>query len=174
MKFVRVVSFFIVVFAFSTIAFGQKTKMMAEDFSAVNMNGQTVNMDSLKGKVVVLTFWSTRCAICHTEIPKLNRLAENYKGRDVVFLGLTTDNPAKVESYLAKTRFNFNILPNSFGVLLKYAQRDGAGNINMGYPAHFLVNQNGEIEFKTNGFDKTNQLNSGISRLLMSRQAKAE
>jgi thiol-disulfide isomerase/thioredoxin len=44
------------------------------------------DLDQLHGKVVVLTFWSTRCQICHSEIPNLNRVAERYRGKDVVFL----------------------------------------------------------------------------------------
>ena len=164
----------LVVFAFSTVAFGQRNKTIAEDFSAVSMNGETVELSSLKGKIVVLTFWTTRCAVCHAEIPKLNRLSETYKGKNVVFLGLTTENQAKVSNYLKKNQFNFNILPDSFGVVLKYADKDNRGNIMMGFPAHFLINQNGEIELKTSGFDKTEQLNSGISRLLQTETAKVE
>ena len=173
MKIKRVLLCLLVALACSTIAFGQKNKA-AENFSAVSMDGQAVELSSLKGKIVVLTFWSTRCAICHSEIPKLNQLSEIYKGKDVVFLGLTTENEAKVESYLKKTRFDFNILPNSFGVVLKYADKDNKGNIMMGFPAHFLINQNGEIEFRTSGFDKTEQLNAGINRLLRTDLAKVE
>ena len=64
--------------------------------------------------------------------------------------------------------FNFNIIPSSFGILLKYADRDREGNLNMGYPAYFLVNQAGEIEMKDSGWDKTEKLNTQINRLLAS------
>ena len=157
------------ILAFSCVAFAQKNKMIAEDFSAASMNGQTVEMSSLKGKVVVMTFWTTRCPICQAEIPKLNQLAAQYKNKDVVFLGLTTDNEAKVENYMKKNFFSFNIIPNSFGILLKYAEKDREGNINVGYPAHFLVNKEGEIELRTSGWDKTGKLNSEINRLLSSK-----
>jgi len=160
------------ILCFSLLAFAQKGKTLAENFSAVGMDGQTVELDSLKGKVVLITFWSTKCPICESEIPKLNQMAANYQGKDVVFLGLTTDNPTRVESFLKMKPFNFNIIPSSFGVLLKYADRDGSGNINMGYPAYFLVNQNGEIEMKDSGWDKTKKLDTQITRLL--GQAKAE
>jgi peroxiredoxin len=159
---------------FSPAAFAQSGKQLAENFSAATIDGQTVELDSLKGKVVLITFWNTRCAICDSEIPKLNQMASTYKGKDVVFLGLTTDNPTRVESFLKIKPFNFNIIPSSFGVLLKYADRDRAGNIAMGYPAYFLVNQNGEIEMKASGWDKTQKLDSQINRLLGSSQNKVE
>lgn len=157
------------ILVFSCAAFAQKNRAIAENFSAASMNGQTIELNSLKGKVVVISFWTTRCPICHSEIPKLNSLAAQYKNKDVVFLGLTTDNEAKVENYIKKNPFNFNIIPNSFGILLKYAEKDRAGNIQMGYPAHFVINKDGEIELKTSGFDKTEKLNSEINRLLASK-----
>jgi len=160
-----------VILAFSVAAFGQqsKAKPLAETFSATALDGESFSLAELKGKVVVLTFWSTKCPICHSEIPKLNKLAETYQDKAVVFLGLTMENQDKVRAYLKKTPFKFDILPNSFGVVLKYADKDGDGNVAMGFPAHFLINQKGEIELKTGGFDKTELLDSRINQLLNSK-----
>ena len=169
MKYPRILFCLAVILTFSVFSFGQKRKPVAENFNAVSMKGQTVNLASLKGKIVVLTFWSTRCGICASEIPKLNRLVNNYKGKDVVFLALTMDNQAKVENFLKSKPFIFDIVPNSFGVVLKYADKDNSGNINMAFPTHFLVNQDGEIELRTNGFNKTDELNSQISHLLTTK-----
>jgi len=159
------------ILAFSVTVFGQqsKAKPLAEIFSAISLDGKLFDLARLKGKVVVLTFWSTKCPICHNEIPKLNQLVKNYKDKEVVFLGLTMENPNKVEAYLKKTSFKFDILPNSFGVVLKYADKDGDGNMAMGFPAHFLINKKGEIELKTSGFDKTKTLNVEINRLLVTK-----
>lgn len=138
----------------------------APDFAGSSMDGKPLSLTGLHGKVVVLTFWSTRCAICHSEIPKLNRVAERYRGKDVVFIALTMENEAKVQPYLNKTPFNFDIMPNSFGVFLKYADKDGNGNINMGFPAHFLVDRNGRIVLRTDGWDKASTLDSQIAKAL--------
>ena len=141
---------------------------VAPDFSGQSLDGTVYDLDQLHGKVVVLTFWSTRCEICHNEIPNLNRVAERYRGKDVVFLAVTMDNEAKINPYLKRNPFNFNILPNSFGVMLKYADKDRAGNINMGFPAHFLISRKGTIALRTDGWDKAANLDSQISRLLSS------
>jgi peroxiredoxin len=93
-------------------------------------------------------------------------MAAKYKGKDVVFLGLTTDDDSKVKQYIRKKPFDFYLLPNSFGILLKYADKDGDGNVTMGYPSHFLINQTGEIELKTSGFKKTEKLAAQIDKLL--------
>ena len=140
----------------------------APEFSGQSMDGTTYDLEQLHGKVVVLTFWSTRCEICHSEIPNLNRVAERYRDKDVVFLAVTMDNEAKISPYIKRNPFNFNILPNSFGVMLKYADKDRSGNINMGFPAHFLINRRGLIALRTDGWDKAANLDSQISRLLAS------
>ncbi len=174
MKAVRVLQVICLVLVAAAGVFAQKSKPLAENFSGATMDGQTVELESLRGKVVVMTFWSTKCAICVSEIPKLNQLASNYNGKDVVFLGLTTDNPTIVESFIKNRPFNFNLMPGSFGVLLKYADRDRAGNLNMGFPAYFVINQQGEIELKASGWDKTNAVTSQVNRLLITGQAKVE
>lgn len=150
-------------------AFAQSTKSSkprAETFTAKALDGSPVDLAALKGKVVLVTFWSTKCPICAAEVPKLNQLAAKYAGKDVVFLGLTADNDEKVKQYLKKKAFNFTLLPNSLGILMKYADKDRDGNVSMGYPAHFLINKAGEIELKNSGFDKTEKLDATIKGLL--------
>jgi peroxiredoxin len=145
---------------------GLSTGSNAPEFSLAGIDGQTYDLNQLRGKVVLVTFWSTRCNICHSELPNMNRLATRYKGQQVVFLGLTMENDAKVASYLKANQFDFTVVPNSFGAVLQYADRDRAGNIAMGFPAFYLIDQNGVVRMKSSGWDKTSEIDSQISRLL--------
>lgn len=165
----RLLGILVLISVCSFAAFAQSNRPLAQNFTAASMSGDDVELESLKGKVVVLTFWSTKCQICHVEIPKLNRLAAQYKGRNVVFLAPTMETPLKVEAYTKNNPFDFEILPNSFGLVLKYADKDSKGNINMGFPAYFIINQQGEIEHKAMGWDKIDSLNSRIGQLLNSK-----
>ena len=140
----------------------------APEFAVESLDGKYYSLSQLQGKVVVLTFWSTKCPICHSEIPKLNQVADRYKGQDVVFLALTMENQTKIEPYLRRNPFAFSVVPNSFGVVLKYADTDKGGNINMGFPAHYLIDKNGAIVHRTDGWDKAADLQARISRLLAS------
>lgn len=155
----------------ASCAFAQqalKAGEVAPSFSGQALDGTLYDLDRLRGKIVLLTFWSTRCPICHSEIPNLNRVAESYRGKDVVFLAVTMENEDKVNPYIKRNPFYFNIIPNSFGVMLKYADKDRAGNINMGFPAHFLISRKGTIALRTEGWDKAAILDTQISRLLSS------
>lgn len=165
----RITSIFFLTIILAISAFAQQKLTVgssAPDFAAQSIDGKQFNLSELRGRVVVLTFWSTRCPICQSEIPKLNRVAERYKDEDVVFLAATIENEVKVETFLRKNPFNFSILPNSFAIVLKYADTDRGGNINMGFPSYFLINKSGTIQLRADGWDKTANLDLQISRLL--------
>ena len=155
--------------SFSVFALsGSAEKPLAQNFSATTLDGKAFSLEDLRGKVVVMTFWSTRCVICQSEVPKLNQVADKYAGKDVVFLALTMENESLVSNYLRKKPFKFTIIPNSLGVIMQYGDKNPNGSFNIAYPTTFIVNQKGEIELKTSG-RKSQEIDSQISRLLNDR-----
>lgn len=174
MKTLRIILYTAIVLTLASGVSVQAQKPQAEPFSVAGMEGETIDLQELRGKVVLLTFWSTTCAICEAEMPQLNQMASSFKGKDVVFLAVTNENATKVESFLSTRRFDFTIVPSGFGVLLKYAERDRSGRIIMGFPAYFVINQEGEIEMKDSGWNKIQKVGSLIDRLLANQSKKAE
>lgn len=167
----RIIKILAILAIFSLTAVAQQQLKAGQDapaFAAQSISGEQINLADMQGKVVVMTFWSTKCAICHSEIPKLNQIAARYRDKNVVFLALTMESNGKIEPYLKKNPFDFNIVPNSFGVVLKYADMDAGGRINMGFPAYFLIGRTGKIELRDDGWDKSSKLDSQISKLLTS------
>lgn len=68
-------------------------------FTLRDLDGQTWSLEALRGKVVVLNFWSTWCQPCKREHPELLSSAKSYP--EVVFLGVVyQDSTAKVRGYL--------------------------------------------------------------------------
>ena len=141
----------------------------APAFASSSLDGGYYDLSAMHGSVVVLTFWSTKCEICRGEIPKLNNFAASYDENRVVFLALTMEHEDKVEAYLKGNPFKFHVLPDSFGVVLQYADRDKSGNIDMGFPSYFVIDQNGMLVYRANGWDKTNELSTRIGQLLASK-----
>jgi len=137
----------------------------APAFSGNAMDGTCNDLSALRGKVVVLTFWSTKCEICRHEFPKVNQIVKSFENRDVVFLALTMENEAKVEAYLRKNQLTQTILPNSFGVVLQYADRTADERIDMGFPSFFVIDKAGTIQYRASGFDRTASMNAVIERL---------
>lgn len=68
--------------------------------------GAPITLESLRGKVVVVAFWSTHCPTCPTVLPQLNRLAEAFRGQPVVFLSVLNEPEADVRAFLQKTPVN--------------------------------------------------------------------
>ena len=165
----RIISTTLLLLVLMSAAYAQQNLQVgqaAPDFAAQTLDGQPVNLKGLNGKVVVLTFWSTRCAICHAEFPKLNQIVERYQSQDVVFLAVTMENAAKVNPYLQKNRINSTVVTNGFGVVLKYANMTKEGAINMGFPSYFLINKEGAISHRAEGWNRSQVLDSQISKLL--------
>ena len=154
---------------FLSVAALAQVPRKAEAFTAVTIEGKTVDLPALRGKVVLLTFWSTRCPICQSEIPKLNSLARGYARSDVVFLAASTENENILESYLRGHPFKFQILPNSFGLMLKYAKPDREGRANIAYPSYYLIDRTGRIQYHDYGWDKANPIADAIDRALANR-----
>jgi peroxiredoxin len=164
----RILLILTIFLTFAFTAFAQQTikvGMTAPDFVVESNHGDVFDLQELKGKVVVITFWSTSCEICKAEIPNLNALTAEYK--DVVFLAMTMNMGERLEDFLKKKPFKFNIIPNSFGILMKYADTDKGGNMKMAYPAHFIISQTGEIVLKSDGFDQTDKIRSKINSLIV-------
>lgn len=57
------------------------------------LDGQTITTDSLRGKVVILSFWATWCAPCKEELPLLSAYAAQHAGEGLEVLGISLDEP---------------------------------------------------------------------------------
>ncbi len=65
----------------------------APSFTLKNMSGATVNIESYRGKVVILNFWTKTCGPCLEEMPELADLARILKDRsDVAVVTVSTDD----------------------------------------------------------------------------------
>ena len=85
--------------------------MEAPAFTAYDHAGNPVDFkEKYKGKVVLLNFWASWCAVCKTEKPKLLAMAEDLSGSDFVVVALSSDRNwadvllAIVESLAPRTK----------------------------------------------------------------------
>lgn len=80
-----------------------KAGVPAFQFSFPDIDGKKTSLADLKGKVVLLDMWATWCGPCRAEEPHWEKLNEAFKGKDVAFVGISTDqDKPKWEEYLKK------------------------------------------------------------------------
>lgn len=73
----------------------------APAFALQTLDGDTVSLAGLRGKVVVLNFWASWCIPCRQEHPALARAAERYPESDVRVVGvLYQDTPEGARRFL--------------------------------------------------------------------------
>ncbi len=95
------------------------------------LNSGSFRFADFTGKVVVINLWASWCGPCRREIPEYERVRKAYQGREVEFIGLTTEDPRA-----ASDRVNKFLRDVSFGFRLGWADRE---------TAHTLMNGRGGI-----------------------------
>src|SRR4051794_40260776 len=100
--FSRKLLFIAVILASALPAFSQILRVgsNAPLFSETAVDGTVYKLTDLRGKVVVLTLWSTRCPICRVELPNLDKVVSQYDPRKVVFLAMTAESHERIADYL--------------------------------------------------------------------------
>jgi len=134
----------------------------APDFTLTDLNGNKVSLSSQKGKVVFLDFWASWCPPCRASIPEVEKLYEQYTGRNVVFYGINVENdPGTARDFVAKKGMKYTVLLGDDKVGKDYEIR--------GIPTFYIIDQKGNIASHYVGFDAslrdewTNKINSMLS-----------
>lgn len=86
---------------------------IAPDFNVTSVKGENIQLSKLKGQVVVLNFWFTRCGPCIEEMPALNQLVKFYSGKKVKFISFAPEDSLSLEKFFQQHPFNFTAIPNS-------------------------------------------------------------
>ena len=67
---------------------GPRTDTPLHDLPLTLLNGETLRLSDLRGKVVVLNFWASWCPPCRWEMPAFERVWQEYRKKGVVFVGI--------------------------------------------------------------------------------------
>lgn len=110
------------------------------------IDGEELEMESMKGTIVVLNFWFIACGPCRKEIPFLNQLVEQNKKRtDLRFISISNSDSEKSLSYARlKLQLQFELVAKGQSIADAYRVT--------GYPTNLIIDKTGKIVFIESGF----------------------
>ena len=123
----------------------QRAAGLAPDFEFTTFEGETIRLEDLRGKGVVLNFWASWCDPCRAEAALLEEVARRERNNNIVFLGLDyLDQEHAALAYLEEYGISY---PNGPDLRSAIARRY---RIN-GVPETFFISPDGKIDFTVIG-----------------------
>src|SRR5215467_7070619 len=138
------------------------SKGPAPEFELENIAGGKTKAADLKGKVLIVDFWATWCEPCIAEIPKFNKMADEFKGKNVEIVGITVESAHDtIRPKVKETGMKYTVLVGNDKVV------EGFGGL-IGFPTTFVVTKDFKIYKKYMGAlpDKDVRLRKDVEKLL--------
>jgi peroxiredoxin len=112
---------------------------MATDFTLQSLDGESVTLSDLRGKVVLINFWTTWCQPCIIEMPSMEKLYRKYKDKGFTILAIDImEKPETIRKFAKEKNLTFPILLDTKGeVRGKYRVT--------GIPNSYLVHKDGKL-----------------------------
>ncbi|MFZ4763089.1 MAG: cytochrome c biogenesis protein DipZ [Alphaproteobacteria bacterium] len=129
------------------------------------LNSSPLQLDSLKGKVVLIDFWTYSCINCVRTLPYLTAWDKKYRNDGLVIIGIHAPEFAfekqqqNVEAAIKKHGIDYPVaLDNQFSTWKNFSNRY--------WPAHYLINAQGQVVYTHAGEGNYNIMEHNIQYLL--------
>lgn len=131
----------------------------------LNLGAPAPTMESLRGKVVIVDFWTYSCVNCVRTIPHLRRLYDTYRGLGLELIGVHTPefaferSTANVARAIADLGVTWPVVQdNDYAQWTAYANRY--------WPAHFIIDARGTLRASIFGEGREEETETVVRRLL--------
>lgn len=124
----------------------------APDFDLPLIDGHTVQLQALRGKIVILDFWATWCTPCEVQMPVLDALWRDHdslrnrpQGDDLMIVGLSVDlDPvAEVAKWIEERGFEYPIAIANQDLAMRFGV--------IGFPTLVIVDPAGGVHTRHTG-----------------------
>jgi thiol-disulfide isomerase/thioredoxin len=124
------------------------TPYNAPDFKDIEtwINSPPLTIKALKGKVVLVDFWTYSCVNCLRTLPYLNEWDRKYRSKGLVIVGVHSPefdfekDPDNVKAAVIKNGIHYPVaMDNSLATWINYA--------NHYWPAHYLIDRSGKVVY---------------------------
>jgi thiol-disulfide isomerase/thioredoxin len=109
------------------------------------LDGRVLDLEQLRGKVVLVNFWATWCPYCRHEMPAMEAFHRDYRDKGFEIIALSQDDdPGKVDEFLRKEGFHFPVALEPPGVSVAFG---GVSRL----PTSFVIDKRGKVRHKISG-----------------------
>ncbi len=107
----------------------------------VDIKGERITPEQLRGKVVMVNFWATSCTTCVAEMPEMVDTYNRYKGKGLEFVAVAMkyDPPNYVVNFAETRQLPFKVALDVTGEAAK-----AYGDVSM-TPTTFVIDKDGKI-----------------------------
>jgi cytochrome c biogenesis protein CcdA/thiol-disulfide isomerase/thioredoxin len=146
---------------------GLEKPYAAPEFAGVNdwLNTSPLTMQSLKGKVVLVDFWTYSCINCVRTLPYITEWDRKYRDKGLVIVGVHSPefefekNPENVQSAIGKYGIRYPVaLDNGLSTWDAFNNRY--------WPAHYLIDRDGRVVYTHFGEGRYEVTENNIRYLL--------
>lgn len=142
----------------------------APEFTGISswQNSPPLSMRALKGKVVLIDFWTYSCINCLRTLPHIKKWHDKYKDQGLVIVGVHTPEFAferktsNVQTAMKRFDIRYAVAQDN-----EYATWKAYGN--QYWPAVYLVDRNGTIVFKHFGEGRYDEMEKAIQTLISAK-----
>jgi thiol-disulfide isomerase/thioredoxin len=139
----------------------------APEFAGIEqwLNSPPLTLSALRGKVVLVDFWTYSCINCVRTLPYVTQWYEKYKDKGLVVVGVHTP-----EYPFEKSTANVQASLKRFGIRYPVAQDNAYATWdaykNQYWPALYLIDANGKIVYQHFGEGQYAETEAQIQKLL--------
>jgi peroxiredoxin len=128
----------------------------------VTIQGEKLALSALRGKVVLVNFWATDCAVCLKEMPMMVTTYRKYQSQsfEAVFIAMPYDRPDYVLHYARTQELPFKLALDVRGELTR-----AFGGVKL-TPTTFIIDKRGRIVERILGEPDFGRLHALIERKL--------
>ncbi|GAA2013703.1 hypothetical protein GCM10009839_05660 [Catenulispora yoronensis] len=131
----------------TAVAFSVGQRKAFPMLSGKTLDGPQLDMNTFKGKVIVVNIWGAWCPPCQREAPYLEHVYEAYKDKGVQVVGIDTrDNVPQARAFAADKQLSYpNLVDGDDGALL--SQLVGITSL-QNVPSTIVIDRQGKIAWR--------------------------